>query len=122
MYLKAWTLFSVILFANIYRQRHISSRYSTDSGFLPGKAKFPVLNILVFNRIFADNSLTPFKTGQEFAIITTFTEMSEKQTAGNTGLYNDAEHHASGCKNCKRKQPALFPSVSVSELLKRNYH
>ncbi|KFF19583.1 hypothetical protein [Chryseobacterium sp. JM1] len=37
--MKAWTLFSVILFPDIFRQRHTSTGHDNGNGFLQKKAK-----------------------------------------------------------------------------------
>ncbi|REC73418.1 hypothetical protein DRF60_19525 [Chryseobacterium elymi] len=50
--MKAWTLFFVILFSNIYEQHHISTKCITGNGFLQNSAKTIVKNDHDFTRFF----------------------------------------------------------------------
>jgi hypothetical protein len=66
--MKAWTLFFVILFSNIYGQRHISIRYFTGNGFLQNNAKSIVKDYHDFTWTFTEavqKRITPFVNAAE---------------------------------------------------------
>ncbi|KPE51064.1 hypothetical protein AOB46_10325 [Chryseobacterium indologenes] len=85
-----------MLFSNIYKQRHTSTRYITDNEFLLNTANFFVWKRYGFIRMSPENTvkhilnnlsgLKPYKTRQKIAIITTYTEISEEPAAGNSSL------------------------------------
>jgi len=131
MYLRARTLFFVILFSNIYKQRHTSTRYITDNEFLLNMAKFFVRNRYGFIRIALENvakniltnitSLKPSKTRQKIAIITTSTEMSEEPAAGRIKISKNMGCYQFDFKSWKSiPNQVTLPLVSTPDISKRN--
>jgi hypothetical protein len=110
--MKAWTLFLVILFSNIYEQHHPSACSFIDNGSLHCRAKSIVKDIhgvirtasetsieslfftLHVKNILADKATFDLiKNNQKLIIITIQpeTETSVKQTNENTSLGNNSE-------------------------------
>lgn len=129
MYLRARTLFFVVLFSNIYKQRHTSTRYITDNEFLLNMVKFFVRNRCGFIRISLKNtvknifnniiSLNPYKTRQKIAIITTYTDISERPAAGSTKILKNTGCYQSDFKSRKSiLNKVILSLVSAPDILK----
>jgi len=128
MYLRARTLFFVVLFSNIYKQRHTSTRHIIDNELLLNTAKFLVCNRCGFIRRPFENtvknifnniiSLRPSKTRQKIAIITTYKEISEEPAAGSPPLLKNMGCYESYFKSRKFiLNKAQLPFVSAPDSL-----
>ncbi|SFN39943.1 hypothetical protein SAMN05421594_2577 [Chryseobacterium oleae] len=89
--MKAWTLFSVILFPDIFRQRHTSAEHDNSNGLLQKKAKTIAetwYKPISCSGKRAQTAFTTIRNHQKLIIITADTEaeMSAEQIFDYTSL------------------------------------
>lgn len=116
--MKAWTLFSVILFPDIFRQRHISTGHDNGNGLLQKKAKTIAADLYKHISDLANAFVPAFniiKNHQKLIIITADTgaETSAEQIRDDTSLPDNPEYESS---NFYGKGPQLS---SVIHLVKK---
>ncbi|MDP9959381.1 hypothetical protein [Chryseobacterium lathyri] len=123
--MKAWTLFFVILFLNIYEQHHISTWFITGNGFLQNSTKPIVKDHHNFTRSFtgavqkiATSSINALENGA--FCFQTF-ENNKKLTTTGTGTGISAQK-INSCPLAKIKSKGNYPKETIAEttLIKAN--